>query len=174
MNARHMRGVYVVEFAIIGLAVFVLLLGVLEMGRLYFTVNGLDEVVRRGARLAAVCDPTTDEELQKIMRRAIFNDVESAGESSLIRSLQTAHVDLVYLGEDGTLVANPKDLDGANGFRAIRYVQLRVDDFPFQLLIPGFGDLTLPAFRATIPRESLGRHPEGPQPYDTVTGVTPC
>lgn len=50
MNRKHMRGVYVVEFAFIGLLVFVLLFGVLEMGRLYFTVNALDESARRGAR----------------------------------------------------------------------------------------------------------------------------
>ena len=43
MNRKHMRGVYTVEFAVIGLMVFTLLFGVLEMGRLYFTVNALDE-----------------------------------------------------------------------------------------------------------------------------------
>ena len=39
MNPRGMRGVYVVEFAIIGLLLFTLLFGVLEFGRLYFTVT---------------------------------------------------------------------------------------------------------------------------------------
>ena len=56
MNRKHMRGTYTVEFAVIGLLVFTLLFGVLEMGRLYFTVNALDEAVRRGTRLAAVCN----------------------------------------------------------------------------------------------------------------------
>ncbi len=50
MNNKHMRGTYVVEFAFVGLLVFTLLFGVLEMGRLYFTVNALDEAARRGAR----------------------------------------------------------------------------------------------------------------------------
>lgn len=48
MSRKRMRGVYVVEFAIIGLLLFTLLFGVLEMGRLYFTVGTLNEVVRRG------------------------------------------------------------------------------------------------------------------------------
>lgn len=48
MNARSMRGVFVVEFAIVGLMLFVLLFGVLEMGRLFFTVNALNEAARRG------------------------------------------------------------------------------------------------------------------------------
>ena len=39
MNRKHMRGIYTVEFAFVGLLVFTLLFGVLEMGRLYFTVN---------------------------------------------------------------------------------------------------------------------------------------
>ncbi len=173
MNAKRMSGVYVVEFAIIGSLLFVLLFGVLEMGRLYFTVNGLDEVVRRGARLAAVCD-IRDE---RILRRAIFNDINSTGASSLIGGLETADLNLVYLDENGAVVGSPNDLVGASGFRAIRYVQLRVDNFPFQLLIPlelfipGFNRaITLPAFRSTIPRESLGRHAE----EGVAPEITPC
>lgn len=175
INRRRMGGVYVVEFAIIGLLLFTLLFGVLEMGRLYFTVNALDEVVRRGARLAAVCD-IRDED---ILRRAIFNKVGPEGDvpSSLIGSLETADLTLVYLNENGTTVANPDDLT----FGSIRYVQLRVENFLHELLIPGFGGaFTLPAFRSTIPRESLGRHAEGPKPDDQPStinpsvGVTPC
>lgn len=167
INKRRMRGVYVVEFAIIGLLLFTLLFGVLEMGRLYFIVNGLDEVVRRGARLAAVCniqDPV-------ILRRAIFNAAEDAGASSLIGKLQTADLSLVYLDENGAPIANPSDLVNASGYSAIRYVQLRVENFPHELLIPGFGGaFTLPAFRSTIPRESLGRHAEA----GVFPEITPC
>ena len=159
INKGRMGGVYVVEFAIIGLLLFTLLFGVLEMGRLYFTVNALDEVVRRGARLAAVCD-IRDED---ILRRAIFNEAGSGDDapSSLIGGLQTANLTLDYLDVNGESVANPDE---------IRYVQLRVEDFPFELLIPGFGGVfTLPAFRSTIPRESLGRHAE-----DITPEITSC
>ncbi|WP_324731040.1 TadE/TadG family type IV pilus assembly protein [Pseudomonas paeninsulae] len=167
MNRQRMRGVYVVEFAIIGLLLFTLLFGVVEMGRLFFTVNGLDEVVRRGARLAAVCDIRDT----RILRRAIFNDIGNGGASSLIANLGTANLTLVYLDENGATVANPADLTGVSGFSAIRYVQLRVDNFTFDLLIPGFrGVFTLPAFRSTIPRESLGRHAE----TGVVPEITPC
>jgi hypothetical protein len=167
MNRQHMRGVYTVEFAIIGLLLFTLLFGVLEMGRLYFTVNGLDEVVRRGARLAAVCDIQDP----VILRRAIFNAANDSGASALIAGLETADLTLVYLDENGAAVASPNDLVSATGFRAIRYVQLRVESFPFELLIPGFhGVFTLPAFRSTFPRESLGRHAEA----GVVPEITPC
>ncbi len=167
INKRRMGGVYVVEFAIIGLLLFTLLFGVLEMGRLYFTVNGLDEVVRRGARLAAVCDIQDP----VILRRAIFNVATESGASDLIGGLETADLTLVYLDENGVVVPSPGDLVGAGGFSAIRYVQLRVENFPHELLIPGFGGVfTLPAFRSTIPRESLGRHAEA----GVVPEITPC
>ncbi|MDP3978191.1 MAG: TadE/TadG family type IV pilus assembly protein [Pseudomonas sp.] len=173
MSRQRMRGVYVVEFAIIGLLLFTLLFGVLEMGRLYFTVNALDEVVRRGARLAAVCDPSDPLEVEKILRRAIFNDIDDPGPSTLIGSLETGHLTLDYLDENGAKVANPGD----TGFSSIRYVQFSINDpdplstkkkFTFNLLIPGFsGGFILPTFRSTIPRESLGRHAES-------TEITPC
>lgn len=164
MNRKHMRGTYVVEFAIVGLLVFTLLFGVVEMGRLYFTVNALDEAVRRGTRLAAVCnisDPV-------VLRRAIFNAAGDAGNSQLIGDLATTHLTLSYLDANGALVANPADTVSANGFRAIRYVRLNLQNFVFNLFIPGFGvPITLPAFRATLPRESLGRHSDSGE-------ITPC
>jgi Flp pilus assembly protein TadG len=155
MNRKRMQGVYVVEFAIIGLLLFTLLFGVLEMGRLYFTVGTLNEVARRGARLAAVCqisDPV-------ILRRAIFNAANNSGASSLIRNLDTADLTLVYLDENGAEVTSPND--PAN-LSSIRFVQLSIEDFPFTLLIPGFGGgISLPVFRAILPRESLGSDGEG-------------
>jgi len=164
MNRKHMRGTYTVEFAVIGLLVFTLLFGVVEIGRLYFTVNALDEAVRRGTRLAAVCD-INDE---VVLQRAIFNAAGDAGNSQLIGDLATTHLTLSYLDVNGALVANPADTVSANGFRAIRYVRLSLQNFVFNLFIPGFGvPITLPAIRATLPRESLGRHSESGE-------ITPC
>ncbi len=164
MNRKHMRGAYVVEFAIIGLLVFTLLFAVLEMGRLYFTVNALDESVRRGARLAAVCnisDPI-------VLQRAIFNAAGNTGTSQLINNLGTANLTLTYLDANGAVVTNPTDTVSATGFRAIRYVQLSLQGFVFNLFIPGFGvPITLPTFRAILPREALGHHSESGE-------VTPC
>ncbi|CAI8967172.1 Flp pilus assembly protein TadG [Pseudomonas frederiksbergensis] len=164
MNKKRMHGTYVVEFAFIGMLVFILLFGVVEMGRLYFTVSALDEAARRGARLAAVCnisDPV-------VLRRAIFNASTDAGTSQLITSLATTNLTLTYLDVNGAVVANPGDLVSATGFRAIRYVQLSLQGFVFNLFIPGLGvPITLPAFKATLPRESLGRHSDSGE-------ITPC
>ena len=141
MNKKNMQGLYVVEFAFVGLLMFILLFGVVEMGRVYFTVNALDEAARRGARLAAVCnisDPV-------VLRRAIFNAAGDAGTSQLITDLTTSNLILTYLDENGAVVANPSDTSGVTGFRAIRYVQLSLQNFVFNLFIPGFGvPITLP------------------------------
>jgi Flp pilus assembly protein TadG len=101
MNCKRMQGVYVVEFAIIGLLLFTLLFGVLEMGRLYFTANALNEVVRRGARLAAVCDINQP----RILHRAIFNAADNSGTSSLIANLDPADLSLAYLDQNGAVVS---------------------------------------------------------------------
>lgn len=166
MNVRQMRGVYVVEFAIIGMLLFTLLFGVLEMGRLFFTVNALNETVRRGARLAAVCDISEP----RILRRAIYNAANDSGASSLISGLGTADLRLTYLDGTGGPVLFPSDPVAVNGFRAIRYVRLQVRGFTFNLLIPGFGGITLPDFQSILPRESLGRHAE----EGVVPEITPC
>lgn len=160
MNRKRMQGVYVVEFAIIGLLLFTLLFGVLEMGRLYFTVGALNEVARRGARLAAVCDISDP----VVLQRAIFNEAGDDSSSNLIGTLKPTDLTLTYLDENGAAVANPGD----TGFSSIRYVQLSIENFSFTLLIPGVGGgITLPTFRATLPRESLG--------FDGESEVsTPC
>ena len=167
MNGRRMRGLYTVEFAIVGLLLFILLFSVIELGRLYFTVNTLNETVRRGARLAAVCDISDP----VILRRAIFNAAGDSGASSLITNLDTADLTLTYLDEDGNQVAAPADTTGADGFRAIRYVRLRLENFTFDLMIPVLGQqITLPDFQATLPRESPGRHAEA----GVAPEITPC
>lgn len=163
MNGQRMRGTYVVEFALIGLLLFVLLFGVLEMGRLLFTVNALNESVRRGARLAVVCDIQDPE----VLRKAVFANTNSTV-SAIIGNLKTADVVLRYFDENGAVIANP----GPTGdFSKIRFVQVSIENFPFNLMIPVVGgNILLQPFRSVLPRESLGRHSE----TGVLPEITPC
>ncbi|MNE52729.1 hypothetical protein D3C80_1474140 [compost metagenome] len=112
------------------------------------------------AMMAAVCD--IDDSM--VRQRAILNAEGDEGTSQLIGDLAIGHLTLTYLDVNGAEVTNP----ATSGFRAIRYVQLSLEDFVFNLFIPGFGvPITLPAFRATLPRESLGRHSDSGE-------ITPC
>lgn len=163
MNMRRIRGVYVVEFAIVGLLLFIVLFGVLEVGRLLFTVNTLNETVRRGARLAAVCDIDDSE----ILRRAVFAGVDKTA-STIIGGLDSGDLVLSYLDADGESTTN---------FSLIRFVQVTLQGFEMNLLTPVLGgSITLQTFRAVLPRESLGRHAEGEQELDKpdFPGITPC
>lgn len=156
-------GLYAVEFAIIGLLVLILLLAVVEIGRAMYTVNTLNESVRRGARLAAVCniqDPV-------VLRRAVFADAANT-QSNLVRNLDTADLTLRYLDENGAALAAPSTNED---FYKIRFVQVSIENFQFQLLIPVLGTgIDIGPFRAVLPRESLGRHPE----EDVAPEITPC
>ncbi len=160
---KRQTGLYAVEFAIVGLLVMILLLAVLEFGRAMFTINTLNESVRRGARLAAVCniqDPV-------VLRRAAFADADNT-EGTLIRNLDSADLSLRYLDENGAAVADPGP---AGNFYQIRFVEVSIQSFQFQLLIPIFGSgIELGPFRAVLPRESLGRHAE----QGVAPEITPC
>ncbi|MNG09105.1 TadE-like protein [compost metagenome] len=159
MNKKRVGGVYVVEFAIIGLLLFIMLFGMLEMGRLLFTVNALTESVRRGARLASVCYVMHSD----VRRRPVFAEV-SESLSPLINNLDYDDVVVRYLDANGVVVALPT---GA-GYSLIRFVEVSITGFQMNLLIPVVGGpITLQTFRSVLPRESLGRYPQG-------TEITPC
>lgn len=55
IEKKH-RGAAAVEFALVALAFFTLLLGIIEFGRVLFTWNSAVEATRYGARVAVVCD----------------------------------------------------------------------------------------------------------------------
>ena len=75
MMRKGQAGITTVEFAIVALLVFTMVFGVIEIGRGYYIYTLLDDVARRGARLAAVC-PVND---PAIPQMAIYNRRESAG-----------------------------------------------------------------------------------------------
>ena len=151
------RGLTSVEFAIVGLIFFVVLFGVFEVARAFYTFNALDEATRRGARMAAVCqlnDPA-------IAEVAVFNPSGGGANSNLIPGLSTANIQVDYLDTAGTTIADPV----ANG-GLIDYVQVSIVNYQHQLIIPGiFPTINSPDFRATLPRESLGV---------SRFGFTPC
>ena len=138
------RGIYAVEFAIVGSLFFLLLFAVLEIARLFFTWNVLTEVTRRSARLAVVCDldQTNIASHTDMMNAALFNN------NPLITNLTAANIQVEYLGLTGL---------PATTFSTIRYVRANIINYQHQLLLPGLSfTLSSPTFSTTLPRESLG------------------
>lgn len=146
-------GAHLVEFAVAGLAFFVLLMGTIEMGRLLYAVHVLDEVTRRAARVAAVC-PVGD---PAVARVALFNSPETTGAGPLLPGLTDAQVIVEYLDASGTVLANP-----AASYSQIRFVRAAVKDYSQVLMVPLVGrTVQLPPVAAVLPRESLGVSPSG-------------
>ena len=145
MTRYRQNGLATVEFALVAFVLFMLMFGVIEIGRGFFVVSALDEATRRGARMAVVC-PIND---PAIFQAAAFN-------SAVIPDLDASDISVEYLDGSGGLVATPAV---ATGFRLIRYVRVRVVGYQHRLLIPLISPIApffMPEFATVLPRESLG------------------
>ena len=181
---QSQRGTAAVEFALIAVVFFMVLLGIMEFGRIMYIWNTSQEVTRHAAREAVVRDFTS--QTAAIKRESIFQ----GGTSGTVYlpagvEITNATVRLVYLTVDagdnrvaittGNMPADPADNISACGdagrvfTSCIRFVQacIAVDDTcvnyiqyqPMVLLLANLGiDLVIniPASSVVMPAESLG------------------
>ena len=130
-HVSHQRGVAAVEFALIASVFFMLLIGIMEMGRLLFYWNTATEATRLGARLAVVCD---------------LNDADiKARMTALFPLLNPASILLDY---------QPANCTAAN------CEQITVSIVAAGTIIPTYIpfvplSLSLPGFATTLSRESM-------------------
>lgn len=75
-DPRHarQRGVSAVEFALLAVIFFALVLGVIETARILFVFNTLQEVTRRAAAAAVHVYPTDTLGIERLKQEAIFRD----------------------------------------------------------------------------------------------------
>jgi len=73
-SLRRQCGATVVEFALIALLFFSFMFAVIELGRLLFLYNTLQEVTRRAAHAASVSDPGNAATLDAIRQNSIFRN----------------------------------------------------------------------------------------------------
>lgn len=131
---KKMRGVAMVEFAIVGAVLMVVLFGCLEFGRATYTFAALNEGARRAARLAAVC-PIND---PKVLAAVNFLGTNGYGSANV-----------QYLDASGaSLGATPAS-------SAVYYVQVNVIG-SLPLAIPFLSAVLSPTYTVTLPAESLG------------------
>jgi hypothetical protein len=149
MRRRYRQsGLTTVEFALIGAVALTVLFAVVEVGRMFFVINALNEVTRRSARVAAVC-PIGDPAIREV---ALFNAPGAGTGSRFIYGLTPEHVAVEYLTRNGDPITDPE----AN-FGQIQYVRTRVVGYQHQMLIPFASYLfATPEFATTLRRESLG------------------
>ena len=146
---KRQQGMTTVEAAIGGVLMMIMLFGTIEIARAIFVWNFLDEVTRRGARVAAVCPiDTSDNSVAK--RVAIFAPPEGPNQSPHVNELSTDDVVLEYLDAAGDLKTN---------FQEVKFVRVSIDSFPLPLLFFNALTWTTPDFRTILPSESLGYNP---------------
>ena len=133
---KKMRGVVMVEFAIVGAALMMVIFGCLEFGRATYSLAALNEGTRRAARLAAVC-PINDP--------VIVPAVNFLG----VNGFSASNVKLRYLDDSGTV------LTGTPASTSVSYVQVQVNG-SIPLAIPFLSTAVSPSFTVTLPAESLG------------------
>lgn len=161
MSRRHQSGLTTVEFAVVAVVLFLMIFGVLEIGRALYVYSMLDEVARRGSRLAAVC-PVNDPAIPQL---AVFNSSGDGSDSQLVKGLSPANVVVDYLDANAAAITDP----ATAGFAQIRYVRARIVGFQHSMIVPFRGSGTtfqMPEFESILPRESLGIPREG--------AITPC
>jgi len=129
-NRSTQRGAAAVEFAIVSLVFFTMLIGAMEMARLLHYWNSAAEVTRLGARIAVVCD-LNDTQIKARMR-------------GLLPILTDATITLTYAPAGCTV----DTCESATvSIAATSPIQTYIPFVPLSVL--------LPAFRTTLPRESM-------------------
>lgn len=142
-SLRRQRGTTVVEFAIIGLLIFIVIFASIEFGRAMYTYNLVTEATRRGARVAAICP---------VNHAAIRSAVLFNGSGSAPPGLAEGNISVEYLTTAG---------GATTAYPSIAYVRVAITGYELPLTIPGFDiTLTLPPFSTTLPAESLGYRPD--------------
>ncbi len=133
---RRQYGVTTVEFAIVGIWLFVILFAVIEFGRIVYTLNMLQEGARRAARVAVVC--RIDDPLP--IEKALFANLPGQ---------ENATIKVDYLDANGG--------DSGGSYSKTAFVRVTITGYTMQIAIPLINPtFVAPSYSVTLPRESLG------------------
>lgn len=173
---RQQKGAVAVEFALIALVYFFVIFGIMELGRMLYVWNTVQEVTRRAAREAVVRDFRS--EIPAVQREAIFRP-GSSGAAFLPAAPEITSTDIRITYLNGNLVppsrmpSDPADNisacnDADRVSSCIRFVEACVATngtctgfIKYAPMIGLFPALTIdiPASSVTMPAESLGYNP---------------
>jgi Flp pilus assembly protein TadG len=181
-------GSVAVEFALVAIIFFTIVFATLELARMEFLLNTLEEVTRRAAAAAANVDYRDTTALQKVQTDAVFRT--SSGPLALGAPVTSDNVKIDYLSVSSgtwnlnhmsTLPACPAGnrlncTTDPNAANCIRFVRARVcasmdsggncTTLPYQMVFP-FLDLSgmkLPSAETIVPAGTLG----------ATAGAMPC
>lgn len=171
-NDPKQRGAAAVEFALVMILFFILLLAIVELGRVLYLWNTVQEVTRRAAREAVV--RWTDKKSEAISLALFGGDSLPAG-----WEVTGASITIEYLDKNrapintNQLPTSPDDnveMCNADEANCIRYVSASLADVTYQPMIGLFENMNfgpfnidlrinLPSSTVVMPAESLGYVP---------------
>jgi Flp pilus assembly protein TadG len=129
-----------VEFALVAIVFFMLLIGIVEMGRVLFTWNAAAEATRYGARVAVVCDPGD--------KAAILSRMQQ-----IMPSLTTDNVAVTYLPNSCNAASCQQVSVSIQGLLVSPLIPRPPQkDLPYKKTPWIF---SVPPFTTTLPRESM-------------------
>ena len=184
VRAKKQHGGAAVEFALLVVIFLMLVFGILEIARLVYLFNTLQEVTRRAAALA-VNSPFGATAREDVQKHALFRDRD--GKLVLGAPVTPSHVQLQYLSmardAAGALTMQVVDPLPANparnrlncladpyGANCVRLVRVRIcqpgsgtgcTPVPYQMLFPlvNFTGLNLPRSETLAPAQTMGYVP---------------
>lgn len=143
--ARRQSGAAIVEFAIVAILFFTLLLGIADFGRWLFTLNAASEATRLGARLAVVCD-VGDGDIKARMR-------------DFLPQASNDKIQITYYGRGpnpGVWASGSCTVANCAGVN-VRLQGVTIDGIAWFLPVA----LPIPAFSTSLTRESLRSQIDG-------------
>jgi hypothetical protein len=173
-------GSVAIEFSLVAIVFFTIVFATLELARMEFLLNTLEEVTRRAAAAAANVDYRDTTALRKVQEDAVFR--ESSGPLALGTPVTSDNVKIDYLSVSKdtwdlshmhTLPASPAGnqvncMTDPNADNCIRFVRARVcasmdsdgncDTLPYQMVFPFFNlsGMMLPSAETIVPAGTLG------------------
>jgi Flp pilus assembly protein TadG len=168
------RGTTMAEFTIIALVFFMLIIGIIEFGRLLYTHNALTDATRRGARYAVLHGDASGDCVAKVVVYGEANITTTdpttctanTGARPLINGLTEQMVTVTYEGADlDNDPATPATPYGMNlGSATVTIGAIDNDKIPryqFTLSIPLFRQtFNMPVYTTTLTSESAGTKPD--------------
>ncbi|MEZ9974779.1 hypothetical protein BCS96_02340 [Vibrio breoganii] len=164
-RTSRQNGLAIIEFTVVSAVLLIVLFGIIEIARFVFSLQMLNEVTRRGARLATVCyvdQATKIPDLTSIKALAPYGY-----EKEMLK--------IDYLDDEGNVLYSGTGTISNDTFLDIRFVRARIVDFSyaFSLLKNILGDsISMPSFETILPSESLGIY--RPLGDDTVPTSPNC
>jgi len=136
---KWQSGVTIVEFALVAVVFFTVMLGIMDFGRILLTWNSVAEATRRGARLSVVCDKGA---------AGVLTDMQK------FAPITNANLQIDWYDANGNVSASCDSTNCAG-------VAVRVTGLTIAPISPvgwiGFSSLAVPEFSTYLPREIMGQ-----------------